>query len=121
MGRDLSAIPGQRVVRTRVRCRRRSANRPNSDLKHGASRTSGGLNGCVLGRGRNRAYPDGLPVRSFRTLLDDLSGMALNQLRMPGHGECLLFLVTATTPVHERAFRLLGVMPDQCVPARLPG
>ncbi len=65
--------------------------------------------------------PDGLPVRSSRTLLDDLSGMVLNQLHLPGHVECLLFLVTAPTPVQERAFQLLGVMPDQCVPARLPG
>ncbi len=65
--------------------------------------------------------PDGLPVHSFRTLLDDLSGMALNQLRLPGHGESLLSVVTAPTPVQKRAFQLLGVKPDQNVPIRLPG
>ena len=65
--------------------------------------------------------PDGLPVHSFRTLLDDLSGMALNQLRLPGHGESLLSVVTAPTPVQKRAFQLLGVKPDQNVPISLPG
>ncbi len=64
--------------------------------------------------------PDGLPVHSFRTLLDDLSGMALNQLRLPVHGESLLSVVTAPTPVQKRAFQLLGVKPDQNVPIRLP-
>ncbi len=65
--------------------------------------------------------PDGLPVHSFRTLLDDLSGMALNQMRLPGHDETLLSVVTAPTPVQKRAFQLLGVKPDQSVPIRLPG
>ena len=65
--------------------------------------------------------PDGLPVYSSRTLLDDLSGMALNQLRLPGHGESLLSVVTAPTPVQKRAFELLGVKPDQSVPIRMAG
>ena len=63
--------------------------------------------------------PDGLPVHSFRTLLDDLSGMALNQLRLPGHGESLLTVVTTPTRVQKRAFELLGVKPDQNVPLRM--
>ena len=63
--------------------------------------------------------PDGLPVHSFRTLLDDLSAMALNQLRLPGHGESLLTVVTTPTRVQKRAFELLGVKPDQNVPIRM--
>ncbi len=64
---------------------------------------------------------DDLPAHSFRTLLDDLSGMALNQLRLPGHGESLLSVVTRPTPVQKRAFQLLGVNPDHNLPMRLTG
>jgi len=64
---------------------------------------------------------DDLPAHSFRTLLDDLSGMALNQMRLPGHGESLLSVVTKPTPVQKRAFQLLGVDPDRNVPKRLTG
>ncbi len=63
---------------------------------------------------------DGLPVHSFRTLLDDLSGVVLNQMRLPGEGENRLSVVTTPTPVQKRAFQLLGVKPDQNVPIRLP-
>ena len=63
--------------------------------------------------------PDGLPVHSFRTLLDDLSGMALNRLRLPG--ESLLTVVTTPTRVQKRALELLGVKPDQNVPIRMTG
>ena len=64
---------------------------------------------------------DDLPAHSFRTLLDDLSGMALNQLRLPGHGESLLTVVTTPTRVQKRAFELLGVKPEQNVPIRMTG
>ncbi len=64
---------------------------------------------------------DDLPAHSFRTLLDDLSGMVLNQMRLPGYGESLLSVVTKPTPVQKRAFQLLGVDPDRNVPIRLTG
>ncbi len=64
---------------------------------------------------------DDLPAHSFRTLLDDLSGMALNQLRLPSHGVSLLSVVTKPTPVQKRAFQLLGVDPGQNVPKWLTG
>ena len=66
-------------------------------------------------RPRRAAGPQ-LPHPTRRSL-----GMALNQLRLPGHGESLLSVVTAPTPVQKRAFQLLGVRPDQSVPIRLPG
>ncbi len=71
-------------------------------------------------RANTRLTPDGLSVHSFRTLLDGLSGMALNQPRLPVHGESLLSVVIAPTPVQKRAFQPLGVKPDQNVPVRLP-
>ena len=70
-------------------------------------------------RADTKRTPDGLPVHSFRTLLDDLSGMALNRLRLQGHGDSLLTVVTTPTRVQKRAFELLGVKPDQNVPMRM--
>ncbi len=64
---------------------------------------------------------DDLPAHSFRTLLDDLSGMALNQLRLSDHDVSLLSVVTRPTPVQKRAFQLLGVNPDRNVPIRMTG
>ena len=52
---------------------------------------------------------------------EELSGMALNQMRLPGRDKTLLSVVTAPTPVQKQAFELLGVKPDQNVPIRLPG
>lgn len=46
--------------------------------------------------------------------------MALNQLRLPSHGEGLLSVVTAPTPFRKPAFQPLGVKPEQNVPIRLP-
>ena len=63
----------------------------------------------------------GLPAHGFRTLLDDLSSMALNQRRLPGHGEGLLSVVMAPSPVQQRAFEFLGVKPDRDVPIRSAG
>ena len=65
-----------------------------------------------------RRAADGLPVRSLRTLLDDLSGATPNRLLLSGHVQSP---TTARTPVRKRAFRLPGVKPDQGVPGRLPG
>ena len=72
-------------------------------------------------KANTKLTPDGLPVHSFRTLIDDLSSMALNQMRLPGHDKTLLSVVTAPTPVQKQAFQLLGVKPDHNVPIRMPG
>lgn len=49
---------------------------------------------------------DGLPVHSFQTLLQDLRTIALNRIQM---GEVSFDMVTAPTPVQQRAFDLLKV------------
>jgi len=72
-------------------------------------------------RADTRLTPDGLPVHGLRTLLDDLPAMALNQLRLPGHGESLLTVVTTPTRARKRAFGLPGVKPDRNVPIRMTG
>jgi hypothetical protein len=51
---------------------------------------------------------DGLPVHSFRTLLQDLATLTLNRLRL---GDQSLERISLPTPVQERAFQLLKVSP----------
>jgi transposase len=52
--------------------------------------------------------PDGLPVHSFRTLLEDLATLTRNHVRM---GEQTFQMLATPTPVQERAFQLLQVTP----------
>ena len=70
-------------------------------------------------RADSKLTADGLPVHSFRTLLEDLSTMVLNQLRLPGQESSLISIVTSPTPVQARAFALLGVKPNHKVPIRM--
>ena len=65
--------------------------------------------------------PDGLPVHSFETLLDDLSSVVLNIVRMPEHPESRLALVTQPTEIRARAFEFLEVKPTRLVPIRMTG
>ncbi len=69
----------------------------------------------------SKRTPDGLPVHSFRTLMEDLSTMVLNQLRLPGQESSLISIVTSPTPVQARALALLGVKPNHKVPIRMAG
>lgn len=51
---------------------------------------------------------DGLPVHSFRTLLQDLATLTLNRLRL---GDQSMEKISSPTPIQERAFQLLKVSP----------
>jgi transposase len=57
---------------------------------------------------------DGLPVHSFRTLLDDLATLAYNVCHTPLNPDARLVMTTRPTPVQEKAFRLLNVSPVAC-------
>ena len=57
-------------------------------------------------KAQSKCTDDGLPVHSFQTLLQDLRTVALNTVRM---GEETCQMVTAPTPVQQRAFDLLKV------------
>lgn len=74
----------------------RSPWRPSPATRPIAGGESRGL-GARQGQGGTKRAPDGPPVHSFRTLLDDLSGKSLIQLRLPGHGTVLLRVVTVPT------------------------
>jgi len=52
---------------------------------------------------------DGLPVLSFRSLLEHLGTMAKNRVRPGADTSLEFFEVTQATPVQRRAFELLGV------------
>jgi transposase len=57
-------------------------------------------------KARSKYTADGMPVHSFQTLLQDLRTVALNTVHM---GEETCQMVTAPTPVQQRAFDLLKV------------
>jgi hypothetical protein len=54
---------------------------------------------------------DGLPVHSFRTLLDDLATLTYNVCHTPLNPDARIVMSTRPTPVQEKAFRLLNVNP----------
>src|SRR5271157_3405204 len=56
-----------------------------------------------------RRTDDGLPVHSFRSLLNDLATVCLNKVSLPGNRKYRFDLPTAPTRVQARAFELLGV------------
>ena len=62
-----------------------------------------------------------LPVQRFRTLLDDLSGVALNRVRIPGGVEAEFAVATAPTQLQAHAFQILNFNPAQSVPITMTG
>jgi len=51
---------------------------------------------------------DGLPVLSFRSLIDDLATVTRNTMAMPDHPDATFVLYPQLTPVQTHAFQLLG-------------
>ncbi len=64
---------------------------------------------------RNKASsqrtPDGLPVQSFRTLLDDLATLTRNRVRTRRDRNATADILATPTPLQQRVFSLLGVRP----------
>ena len=56
-----------------------------------------------------RRTDDGLPVHSFRSLLNDLATLCLNKVSLPSNQKYRFDLPTQPTPLQARAFELLGV------------
>lgn len=55
-----------------------------------------------------RKTDDGMPLHSFKTLMDDLATVTRNTVRFPGV-EQSIYIFATPTPVQRRAFDLLGV------------
>ncbi len=67
-------------------------------------------------KARTKRTPDGFSVHSFRTLIDDLSGVVLNHVRLPGKDTAELAVVTKPSRLQARAFELLDIKAAQTVP-----
>ena len=64
---------------------------------------------------------EGLPVRSFRTLLTDLATLTLNQVTLPDAPEHPFPMFAKPTPLQAKAFDLLGVDPTRFVASKWAG
>ena len=62
-----------------------------------------------------RTTPDGDPVHSLTTLLQDLATVTLNQVTLPGHPNSAFTLVTKATPLQTKLFRMLKIDPTSGV------
>ena len=62
-----------------------------------------------------RKTPDGDPVHSLTTLLQDLATVTLNQVTLPGHPNSAFTLVTQATSLQDRVFRMLKIDPKKGV------
>jgi len=57
----------------------------------------------------SRRTDDGMPIHSFRSLLNDLATLCLNKVSLPSNQKYRFDLPTKPTPLQTRAFELLGV------------
>jgi len=62
----------------------------------------------VKAKKKSKQTPDGLPVHSFSTLLNDLATLARVRYRV-GNAETTFDQLSTPSPLHQRAFDLLGV------------
>ena len=60
-------------------------------------------------KARRKRNHDGLPVRSFRSLLDELATLTKNLVAPVGAGDTRFWQLSQPTPLQERAFQLLGI------------
>jgi transposase len=57
----------------------------------------------------SRRTPQGYPVHSFHTLLQDLATIAKNRVNTCGQGKADFFMLTKPTPLQKRVFELLKI------------
>ena len=63
-----------------------------------------------------KTTPDGLPVHSFDTLLDDLATLTLNRMSLSSAPDHHFDIVAEPTPLQRRALSLLDISPDKMFP-----
>ena len=61
----------------------------------------------------SRRTDDGLPVHSFRTLLQDLATLAYNITHTSLNPEAKIIITTRPTPLQDKAFKLLDINPSR--------
>ena len=68
-----------------------------------------------------RRTPDGFPVHSFRTLLDHLATLTLNEVTLPACPDAAFPMLARPTPLQQKAFNLLDTDPHKFVASNLTG
>ncbi len=68
-----------------------------------------------------RRTPDGFPVHSFRTLLDHLATLTLNEVTLPASPDAAFPMLARPTPLQQKAFNLLDIDPHKFVASNLTG
>ena len=68
-------------------------------------------------RADSKLTADGHPVHSFRTLMEDLATLTLNEVSLPGNPELALPLLAVPTQLQAKALELLGIRPEKTVPS----
>ena len=66
---------------------------------------------------RTKKTEEGFSVHSFRTLMEDLGTLSLNEVTPPGSPEHRLHICAEPTALQQRAFELLDVEPGRFVPS----
>jgi hypothetical protein len=65
----------------------------------------------ALAKAAAKRTQEGLPVHSFRTLLQDLATLTNNRIRPKLAGAASFHMLATATPLQQRAFSLLGTSP----------
>ena len=60
---------------------------------------------------KTKLADDGLPLHSFRTLLQDLATLAYNVTHTQLNPNAKVIITTRPTPIQDKAFKLLGLNP----------
>jgi transposase len=60
----------------------------------------------------SRQADDGLPLHSFRTLLEDLGTLTYNIARTGANPTATIVITSRPTPIQDKAFKLLGLSPN---------
>ena len=79
------------------------------------------VSGSAKAKSSTRKTPEGLPVHSFQTLLDDLATLTLNEVTLPGNPDDAFPMVSQPTPLQAKAFELLEIDPSKFVASTRAG
>ena len=70
---------------------------------------------------RTNRTEEGFSVHSFRTLMEDIGILNLNEVTLPGSPEHRFPVITESTQLQSKAFELLGVKPGKFVASKGTG
>ncbi len=83
--------------------------REGAGKKRSAPVEKAGVSDSAKRKSRTKKTEEGFCVHSFRTLMEDLGTLSLNEVTLPGSPEHRFPMITEPTPLQSRAFELLGL------------